>query len=98
MDAALWVALAVGAVAFTGASVVESRRSSGRRIPLWRGSPAALGWPLVLRAFGAGLTVFAAVMLARTHGMWVILLIPVVMGPALVVVFTHNRRTARPTD
>jgi hypothetical protein len=98
MDAALWVVLAVGAVAFTGASVVESRRSIGRRIPFWRGSPAALGWPLVLRAFGAGLTVFAAIALARTQGMWVILLIPVAMSPALMVTFAHNRRTARPTD
>jgi hypothetical protein len=84
------VAAATGVIVFHLALASTVRANAGIRIPFFRRPEIVPQGSITLRAIGAGLIVFGAVMLSATA--WYLPLLVVLVGPvaALVAIVVHN--------
>ncbi|UYO96636.1 hypothetical protein OED01_13655 [Microbacterium sp. M28] len=92
------LAAVTGVVVFHLALASTLHANAGIRIPLFRNGEVVPRGSVALRAIGAGLIVFGAVMLGMTA--WYLPFLVILVGPvaALVAIVVHNaaaRRRAR---
>ncbi|WP_406246970.1 hypothetical protein ACI7YT_16335 [Microbacterium sp. M] len=89
------LAAVTGVVVFHLALASTMRANAGIRIPFFRNAEVVPRGSVVLRAIGAGLIVFGAVMLGLTA--WYLPFLVILVGPVatFVAIVVHNRSTQR---
>ncbi|HWV50436.1 MAG TPA: hypothetical protein VN035_13355 [Microbacterium sp.] len=89
------VAAVTGVIVLHLALASTVRANAGIRIPFFRRTEAVPRGPVVLRAIGAGLLVFGAVILSMTA--WWLPFLVILVGPvaAFVAVVVHNAAIQR---